>query len=91
VAQSRAATWHPVIGLLVCVKIYGMAGGRTRDLPSGQWTGRAGLTTRAMVVLINKWREFVFELKVSNRRGKGPGLSPSPRYYYTVHTTIAEG
>jgi hypothetical protein len=46
VAQSWAATWHPVIGSWVLCKSYGLAGSRTRDLPSGQRTSRAGLTTR---------------------------------------------
>jgi hypothetical protein len=34
VAQSRAATWHPVIGLMVFIKLG--KGGRTRDLPLGR-------------------------------------------------------
>jgi hypothetical protein len=46
VAQSRAATWHPMNGLLVLVKYCVFTVSQTDDLPTGQRTGRAGLTAR---------------------------------------------
>jgi hypothetical protein len=52
-AQSWAATWHPVIGLSFCVKFGYVVGGRTRDLFSGVWTGRAGLTARSSIGACN--------------------------------------
>jgi hypothetical protein len=46
VAQSRASTWHRLIGSLVCfIKVwFEVAGGRTRDLRAGERTKRVGLT-----------------------------------------------
>jgi hypothetical protein len=46
VAQSWAATWHPVIGSSVYIKFVGVHGGRTPNISTGQWTGRIGLTAR---------------------------------------------
>jgi hypothetical protein len=45
VAQLRAATWHPVIGLWFVQNMV-VARNRTVDLPSGVRTGRAGLAIR---------------------------------------------
>jgi hypothetical protein len=49
VAQSWAATWHPIIGLLVVYQNFGfgVVGGRTGDLPGEQRLNQRGLATRA--------------------------------------------
>jgi hypothetical protein len=52
VAQSRDATWHPIIGSSVSIQnngFGGSAGGRTRDLRQGERTRRIGLTGRPAV------------------------------------------
>ena len=92
VAQSWAATWHPVVGSWFCIKLYGFTVGRTPDLFSGQRTGRAGLTTRATFVLTMNRIKNISELKSRfRRRRKGPGLSPSPRFNKQCHMTTTAG
>jgi hypothetical protein len=45
-AQSWAATWHPVVGSPVFGKIVVVSPGSNSRPPSGQRAGRTGLTAR---------------------------------------------
>jgi hypothetical protein len=79
VAQSWAATWHPMIGSLVICKIGMVNGIRTGDLPAGQRTGRAGLATRPVgdPCYTNDAFHIYVWLIVQTGGGKGRGLAPA--------------
>jgi hypothetical protein len=87
VAQSWAATWHPLVGSLGYAK-YGVSTGVEPPTSSKLRTGRTGLTTRSTGVLNSHMEKIYLSLiKMFSWRRKGLGLSPSPWFHY-IHVTI---
>jgi hypothetical protein len=88
VAQSRAATWHPIIGCWFVCKNFGLASPGVEPATSGgQRTNESRANHRRRVVVVIQTANIVFKLvKVLNGGKKGPGLSPSPRRQHTTHT-----
>jgi hypothetical protein len=83
VAQSWAATWHPIIGLIgLCYKMVWFLARTGGFEPGPPDQGNDLVTTglpRRHRSLLNGTTKLYLNLVMVSQREKGSGLSPSPR------------